>query len=143
VEQSKRLNGSRVPMVIISASGMCEGGRILHHLRNNIEDAKNTVVMVGYCADHTLGKRLIERRSEVNIFGEPHRLRAEVAVMNSYSAHADEAGLLHFLDQGEGRPERLFLVHGTPDRQAAFETALHEHGYGEVVSPEHGETVAL
>lgn len=143
VEQSKRLNGSRVPMVIISASGMCEGGRILHHLRNNIEDAKNTVVMVGYCADHTLGKRLIERRSEVNIFGEPHTLRAEVAVMNSYSAHADEAGLLHFLDQGEGRPERLFLVHGTPDRQAAFETALHEHGYGEVVSPEHGETVAL
>lgn len=143
VAQSKKLNDSRVPMVIISASGMCEGGRILHHLRNNIEDAKNTVVMVGYCADHTLGKRLIERRSEVNIFGEPHVLRADVEVMNSYSAHADEAGLLHFFDQMEAPPERFFLVHGTPERQAALEAALHEHGYGDVVMPEHGETVEL
>jgi metallo-beta-lactamase family protein len=143
VAQSKKLNDSRMPMVIISASGMCEGGRILHHLRNNIEDAKNTVVMVGYCADHTLGKRLIERRSTVNIFGEPHTLRADVEVMNSYSAHADEAGLVHFFDQMEARPERLFLVHGVPKRQAALEMALHEHGYADVTIPEHGETVEL
>jgi metallo-beta-lactamase family protein len=143
VAQSKRLNDSRVPMVIISASGMCEGGRILHHLRNNIEEAKNTVVMVGYCADHTLGKRLIERQSEVNIFGEPHTLRADVEVMNSYSAHADEAGLLQFVSQMEAPPERFFLVHGAPERQAALETALNGHVAGDVVIPEHGETVTL
>jgi len=143
VAQSKKLNDSRVPMIIISASGMCEGGRILHHLRNNIEDAKNTVVMVGYCADHTLGKRIIERQPEVNIFGEPHQLRAEVEVMNSYSAHADEAGLLHFFDQMEERPEQLFLVHGAPERQEALATALEAAGYDDVVIPEHGETVTL
>lgn len=143
VEQSKRLNGSRVPMVIISASGMCEGGRILHHLRNNIADAKNTVLMVGYCADHTLGKRIIERRSEVNIFGEPHVLRAEVEVMNSYSAHADGEGLLHFIEQIENRPERLFLVHGAPERQEALQADLRTQGYDDVLIPEHGESFVL
>ena len=74
---------------------------------------------------------------------EPHTLRAEVEVMNSYSAHADGEGLLHFIDQMEARPERLFLVHGAPERQAAFEAALHEHGYDDVIIPEHGESVAL
>jgi metallo-beta-lactamase family protein len=143
VAQSKKLNNSRMPMVIISASGMCEGGRILHHLRNNIEDPKNTVLMVGYCADHTLGKRLIQRQPTVNIFGEPHTLRADVEVMNSYSAHADEAGLLQFIEQVEAPPERFFLVHGAPSRQEALEAALREHGYADVLSPAHGETVEL
>ena len=143
VEQSKALNATSMPMVIISASGMCEGGRILHHLRNNIEDPKNTVLIVGYCADHTLGKRIVERRPEVNIFGEPHRLRAEVQVMNSYSAHADEEGLLHFIDQMRSRPARIVLVHGSSERQAALTDALHAAGYADVAAPEHGESVAL
>lgn len=144
VAQSKKLNGSRVPMVIIAASGMCEGGRILHHLRHNIADAKNTIVMVGYCADHTLGKRIIERRPEVNIFGEPHSLRAEVEVMNGYSAHADEAGLLDFIDRIEGGPpERIVLVHGAPERQEALAATLAEHGFDDVVIPEHGASFTL
>lgn len=144
VAQSKKLNDSRVPMVIISASGMCEGGRILHHLRNNIGDARNTILMVGYCADHTLGKRIIERRAEVNIFGEPHALRAEVAVMNSYSAHADEAGLIDFIGRIEGDgPERIFLVHGAPERQEALAAALTERGFNDVAIPEHGASFVL
>jgi metallo-beta-lactamase family protein len=76
-EESKKLNGSRLPMVIISASGMCEAGRILHHLRNNVADPRNTVMIVGYCAPHTLGRRIVEREREVRIFGEPHPLRAQ------------------------------------------------------------------
>lgn len=141
---SKALNGQAMPMVIISASGMCEAGRILHHLRNTIANPKNTILIVGYCADHTLGKRIVERRPEVKIFGEPHPLRAEVAVMNSYSAHADEPGLLRFLDNlDRGRLRRLFLVHGEPTRQERLKTALTDHGFRDIVIPEQGETFAL
>jgi metallo-beta-lactamase family protein len=140
VADSKRLNASRLPMVIISASGMCEAGRILHHLRNNIEDPKNTVLMVGYCAPHTLGRRIVERRPEVKIFGEPHRLRARVEVMNSYSAHADEPELLDFVGHLDpGRLRRIFLVHGDPDRQLKLRDALDAAGYPHVLAPERGE----
>lgn len=144
VEESKRLNRSRLPMVIISASGMCEAGRILHHLKNGIEDERNTVLMVGYCAEHTLGRRLIEHSPEVRIFGEPYRVRAEVEVMNSYSAHADEPELLTFLDHlDRERLRKVFLVHGDPPRQAALARALHRHGYPEVESPKRGHHVHL
>lgn len=144
VAKSKELNSSRMPMVIISASGMCEAGRILHHLRNNITDSRNTVMMVGYCADHTLGKRLIERRPSVNIFGEPHNLRAEVVVMNSYSAHADEPGLLDFVGKlDRERLQKVFLVHGAPERQQRFKTALEEKGYTNVHIPSHGASFVL
>ena len=144
VEKSKALNASRVPMVIISASGMCEAGRILHHLRNNIEDARNTVMIVGYCADNTLGKRIVEKRPEVKIFGETHRLRAEVVVKNSYSAHADQPGLLHFIGKMDrDRFQQIFLVHGAPERLNAFNDALIEEGYENALIPEHGESVML
>ncbi len=144
VADSKRLNASRLPMVIISASGMCEAGRILHHLRNNIEDPKNTVLMVGYCAPHTLGRRIVERRPEVKIFGEPHRLRARVEVMNSYSAHADEPELLDFVGHLDpGRLRRIFLVHGDPDRQLKLRDALDAAGYPHVLAPERGEHIDL
>jgi len=143
-QDSKALNGQRVPMVVISASGMCEAGRILHHLRNSIEDERNTVMMVGYCAEHTLGRRLIEKRPEVKIFGEPHPLRAEVAVMNSYSAHADEPGLLHFVDQlDRERLQHVFLVHGDPKRQNALKGTLEAQGHSGVVIPEYGESFRL
>ncbi|MDX1494338.1 MAG: MBL fold metallo-hydrolase, partial [Longimicrobiales bacterium] len=129
VEESKKLNTSRLPMVIISASGMCEAGRILHHLRNNVEDPRNTVMIVGYCAPHTLGRRIVERRREIKIFGEPHRLRAEVEVMNAYSAHADEPELVDFVSQMDPkRMKRVFLVHGDPARQLALYDALSEKG---------------
>jgi metallo-beta-lactamase family protein len=143
-QESKRLNTSRLPMVVIAASGMCEAGRILHHLRNNVADPKNTVVIVGYCAPHTLGRRIVERRQEVRIFGEMHKLRAHVEVMNAYSAHADEPELVRFI--GHLDPERLkkiFLVHGDPVRQEALTLALAAAGYPGAVAPGRGETFEL
>lgn len=143
-EDSKRLNGMRVPMVIISASGMCEGGRVLHHLRHAVDDPRNTVMIVGYCADHTLGKRLIERRPKVRIFGEEHALKAQVVVMNSYSAHADEPELLAFLGHlDRDRLEQVFLVHGAPERQRDLKNALDEAGYRNVRIPARGDRVTL
>ena len=143
-EDSKKLNGSRYPMVIISASGMCEAGRILHHLRNNIESPRNTVMIVGYCADHTLGKKLVDRQRVVRIFGEEHILRANVEVMNSLSAHADEPGMLDFLGKlDRERLQRVFLVHGSPERQDAFAAALNREGYTGVEIPEPGHSVVL
>jgi metallo-beta-lactamase family protein len=142
--RSKELNGMHVPMVIVSASGMAEAGRILHHLRNNVEDPKNTVLVVGFMAEHTLGRRIVERRKEVNIFGQPHRLRAEVAVLNYFSAHADEPGLLAFVGQlDRERLDTVFLVHGEPDRQAALRQALNREGYRDVRAPARGETFDL
>ncbi len=144
VRDSKALNNQRVPMVVIAASGMCEAGRILHHLRNNVEDPRNTILMVGYCADHTLGKRLIDRKPLIRIFGEEFRLRAEVVVMNSYSAHADEVEMLDFLGQLDPkRLKRTFLVHGSPQRQQAFKQVLDGAGYRKVTIPRHGQSFEL
>lgn len=144
VELSKELNMHHEPMVIISASGMCEAGRILHHLRNNIEDPRNTVMMVGYCAEHTLGKRLIDQHEEVKIFGEKHPLRAEVAVMNHYSAHADEPGMIDFISHFDSSElKNIFLVHGDINRQEKFKDALRIAGYDRVAIPNHGESFQL
>ncbi|MBT8399806.1 MAG: MBL fold metallo-hydrolase [Rhodothermia bacterium] len=143
-QKSKELNGSRIPMIIISASGMCEAGRILHHLRNNIEDSRNTVMIVGYCADHTLGKRIVDRVPQVRIFGEPYDLKAEVVVKNSYSAHADHPGMLRFLSSlDRDRLKKVFLVHGEPSRQEMLRDALLEQGYGDVSIPDYGESFEL
>lgn len=144
VEESKRLNTSRIPMVIISASGMCEAGRILHHLRNNIEDPKNTVMIVGYCAEHTLGRRIVERKREVKIFGETFRLRAEVEVMNAYSAHADEPELVNFVGHlDRQRLKNIFLVHGDAPRQLSLYEALRANGYEHGHGPARGEVVEV
>lgn len=142
--RSKELNGMHVPMVVISASGMCEAGRILHHLRNNIEDPRNTILIVGFMAEHTLGRRIAEGRETVNIFGRPHRLKAEVEIIDAFSAHADEPELLEFIGHlDRDRLKRIFLVHGAPDRQDALAEALRQRGYRGVVAPERGESVAL
>ena len=144
VELSKSLNTSHYPMVIISASGMCEAGRILHHLRNNIEDHRNTVLIVGYCADHTLGKRIVDRERQVRIFGKEHTRRCEVVLMNSPSAHADHPGLLDFLSRLDRRRlKKTFLVHGHPDRQEALRAALVEEGYPDVTIPARGDSIEL
>ncbi len=143
-QRSKELNGLRVPFVVISASGMCEAGRILHHLRNTVEDDKHTVLIVGYQAEHTLGRRIVERRDEIKIFGQPHRLRAQVEIMNTFSAHADEPGLVGFIGAlDRDRLRTVFLVHGDPERQAALTDALAEAGIGDVRSPARGHTVTL
>ena len=144
VEKSKELNESRVPMIILSASGMCEAGRILHHLKNNVEDDRNTVVMVGYCADHTLGKKLIDKLPEIRIFGETYKLRAEVQVMNNYSAHADEPGMLEFLSKlDRDKLKKVFLVHGAFERQKLFKSALNNAGFDKVVIPDYNESFEI
>ena len=131
-------------MVVLSASGMAEAGRVLHHLRHTVEDPRHTVLIVGYCADHTLGKKLVDREPVVRIFGEEHRRRCQVEVMNSLSAHADEPGLLAFLGRlDRERLQRVFLVHGAPERQAALAAALEREGYRGVSIPEPGESVVL
>ncbi len=92
VSESKSINTMKEPMVIISASGMCENGRIRHHLKNNITNPANTIVVVGFMAEHTLGRRIAEKNSTVNIFGEPYPLNARVVNVDGFSAHADHDG---------------------------------------------------
>lgn len=143
-QRSKELNGMRVPMVIISASGMAEAGRILHHLRNNIEDPTSTILIVGFMAEHTLGRKLVDKLPSVNIFGQPHKLRAEVVSMSAFSAHADEPGLLDFIGRMDRtRLKEIFLVHGEPGPQAALTAALNKDGFANVRAPEKGMAFEL
>jgi metallo-beta-lactamase family protein len=141
VEESKRLNEKREPCVIIAASGMCEAGRVLHHLRNHIGSDANTVAIVGYQAQGTLGHRLVQRQDEVRIFGEPFARRARVELLNAFSAHADQADLVAYVAQAGAR--KVFLVHGEPEPQDALERLLLESGYTGLHRPETGEAVEL
>lgn len=111
VDDSKALNDLPGPAIIIAASGMCEAGRIRHHLANNISDERNLILIVGFMAENTLGRKLINGDSPINIFGEPHELKAEVVIFNAFSGHADQKGLLRFA-AGTGSPKNIFLVHG-------------------------------
>jgi metallo-beta-lactamase family protein len=129
-EESKALNTLKGPAIIISASGMCESGRILHHLKNNIENPANTVLVVGFMAMHTLGRKIVEGQPEVRIFGESYRLRAEVSVLNSFSAHADYVDTLQYVEElDRKRLKGIFLVHGEPDAQVNLKTLLEERGH--------------
>jgi len=132
VSESKALNSARGPMVVIAGSGMAESGRILHHLANGASDPRNTVLIVGFQAEHTLGRRMVERRPMIKVFGEEIPLRARVEVINGYSAHADEKELVEWLDTTKGRGGRLsdvWLVHGEPAAQDALAVTLHARGY--------------
>ncbi|MDX9976376.1 MAG: MBL fold metallo-hydrolase [FCB group bacterium] len=128
VEESMALNDSHEPMIIISASGMCETGRILHHLRNNIEDPRNTILIIGFQAKNTLGRRLVEREPQVKIFGVKRPVNAQVKVMNSFSAHAGRGDLIEFGKQLKGKVDRILLVHGENGAQLALKTALEAEG---------------
>src|SRR5213078_4136478 len=114
VHESIELNRRAEPCVIISASGMCEAGRVLHHLRHNVEDPRSTILIAGYQAEGTLGRRLVERRPEVRILGRTLPLKAEVVVMNGLSSHADHGGLLASLTPLAGTAQKTRLVHGEP-----------------------------
>ena len=114
VGQSKRLNDKTGPMIIISASGTCENGRILHHLKNNIENPYNTIIFVGYMPKDTLGRKILEKNPMVNIFGRPYQRRAEVILIDAFSAHADRNYLLKFIKEASGRLKKVFIVHGDP-----------------------------
>ena len=125
VEESKSLNDRDDPMMIIASSGMCEAGRILHHLANGIENERNTILITGYSAENTLGRRLVEKEPVVRIFGDEYRLRADVQVMNSLSAHADRKELMDLIGRFDrNRLERIFLVHGDEDQQRKLQSAL-------------------
>jgi metallo-beta-lactamase family protein len=142
VERSKELNDDDRPMVIISASGMCEAGRILHHLKNNIGDRKNTVLVVGYMASNTLGRKIVERESVVKIFGEEYELRAEVEILNSFSSHADCNDLLEYILPLKESVKGIFLVHGEEDQSRKLFKTLVAEGLPAHL-PEPGEEVEL
>ena len=139
VADSKALNDLRGPMLIISASGMCEAGRVIHHLRNTVSDPRNTVLITGFQAENTLGRKILDKWPEVPIFGEMFRLRAEVAKINELSGHADQRELLEWLKPIAGRLKKIFLVHGEPRQQAAFQKAIEAMYNLEVVIPNHGD----
>ncbi|MFA6918134.1 MAG: MBL fold metallo-hydrolase RNA specificity domain-containing protein, partial [Candidatus Gracilibacteria bacterium] len=142
VDESKALNDKTGPAIIISASGMCEHGRILHHLRNNIEDRRNTVLIIGYQAENTLGRKLVNGEKRVNIFGEPHDVKADIFVMDAFSAHADRSDLLEYIGRIKGL-KKIFLVHGETKQLVAFSDALDQNGYKDVHSPQNGEEVEI
>lgn len=143
VNQSKALNDLHGPFVIISASGMCEGGRVLHHLKNNIGDPRNTILLAGYQAVNTLGRKIQEHLKEVPIFGEPMRLRAEVCQLDALSGHADREEMLAWMKPLATGLKRVFLVHGEPDQQTAFAAAIRERYHLDVVVPARGEAFDL
>ena len=119
---------------------MAEAGRILHHLKNNVEDPRNTVLIVGWQAPHTLGRRIVEKQSKIRIFGEEYSLNAQVATINGLSAHADRAELLEWTGHLQQRPSHTFIVHGEEDASLALADALRrEQGFANVAVPQLGQ----
>jgi len=143
VEESKALNERKEPMVIISASGMAENGRILHHLKNNIEDARNTVLIVSWQAPYTLGRRIADRVKQVNIFGESYDVRARVATIGGFSAHGGQAFLLEYARAVKESVKEIFLVHGEEKAASILTQKLSEQGQKRVVYPELHEVVEI
>lgn len=145
VEESKAINSAKGPMIVIAASGMMEAGRILHHLANGAGDPRNTILVVGFQAEHTLGRRIVERQPMLKIFGDEVPLRAQVEIINGYSAHADRNELTSWLDKVRASsPEMgpVWLVHGEPEVQDEFAVALSAKGYN-VSAPEPHARVAF
>ncbi len=141
VTGSKALNKVEGVAIIISASGMCEAGRILHHLKNNIGDPRTTVLFVGYCADNTLGRRIRDGEREVPILGERYKVRAKIEIVDSFSGHADHSELLDYFDRTGGRKTRVWLVHGEPDKAEALRVDLAARHSGSVEVAVLGEEV--
>lgn len=143
LEESMALNHLDESAVIISASGMCEYGRILHHLKNSVEDPKNTIVIVGFQAQNTLGRRLVEKQREVRILGVKRELRARVRTLDEFSAHAGRSELLDFGSRFANNTDRLFLVHGENEALTALKSGLEERGVRNITVQEHGVPVEV
>jgi len=148
VEDSKKLNSVSGPCMIISASGMCEAGRILHHLSNNIGNPDNMVMIIGYMAANTLGRRLIESKDEngakVKIFGEEHRVKAKIEVLDSFSAHADHNDIINYIKLfDKNKLKKIFLVHGEFEKQKILLDDLISKGYNNIIIPDRGEEYNL
>ena len=143
VEESKALNSRKDPMIIISASGMAETGRILHHLRNNIGNPKNTVLIVSWQAPYTLGRRLADGEKRVRIFGEEYEVKAEIATIDGLSAHAGQDFLVEYALRVKGRVKRVFLVHGEPMPAEALSEKLVEAGMDQPAYPQWRDSVEV
>jgi len=143
VDESKAINEKKGPLVIISASGMAENGRILHHLRNNIEDPKNTILIVSWQAPHTLGRRLAERQRNVRIFGEEFTCRAEIQTIGGLSAHAGQDFLTQYALAAKASAREIYLVHGEPAAAGIFQDKLREVGIANITYPELNERVEI
>ncbi len=144
VNRSKALNSSKKPCIIISASGMANAGRVKHHIFNNIENPRTTVLIVGFCAPGTLGRILRDGVDEIKMYGKRKQVKAEVVTMDSFSAHADRSEMHEFVRNQRNSIKKLFLVHGEIDRQESFRNYLSERGFhGMVEIPELGEKVRL
>lgn len=143
-EESKALNTFKEPCVIISSSGMMEAGRIKHHLANNIENIRNTVLAVGYCAPTTLGARILRGDKEISIFGDKYQVRADVERIEAFSGHADYNEMIEFIKcQDKKQLQRIFLVHGEIGPQSAFREKLEEAGFNNILMPKKGDEIII
>jgi metallo-beta-lactamase family protein len=143
VNESKALNSLHGPFLVISASGMCEAGRILHHLRNNIEDSRNTILITGFQAENTLGRKILNGDREVPIFGEPMQLRAEVVSLDALSGHADQRELIEWMRPLVPRLKKVFLVHGEVSQGAALAEVIRKEFKLDVQQPSRGHSFLL
>jgi metallo-beta-lactamase family protein len=142
-EDGKAINAITDPIIIISASGMCESGRILHHLEHNIEDPRNTILFVGFQAENTLGYRIQQKQDKVSIFGDEYSLRAEVVSIDGYSAHADRDELLAYIQRVNQKIQRIFIVHGDEQASLALQQGLAERGITQTLVPTMNETATI
>ena len=147
-EESKKLNKLKESCMIISASGMCEAGRILHHLKNNVGNEKNTIFIIGFMAEHTLGRRLVEARHNpgtvIKIFGDEYTVNAKIRILNSFSAHADKNELLDYFGLFDKKIlKKVFLVHGEIDQQEILKDSLRDHYITNVDIPVRGEIAEI
>ncbi len=143
VDESKKLSQVDRPCIIISASGMCESGRILHHLKNNIGDPNNTIMVVGFMAQDTLGRRIVERQKKVRIFGEEYPLKARVEVFDAFSAHADRKELLEYVENTKDTLQGVFIVHGEEEQSRALAEGIKGLGIQNVIIPALGDEVQI
>jgi metallo-beta-lactamase family protein len=144
VAHSMKLNELKEPAIIISASGMCEAGRIRHHLKNHIGKAENLVLFIGYCAERTLGAQILSGQNPVNIFGEPHPVRARIASLDAFSGHADKNELRRYVENLTGDIRKIFVVHGEESQAMAFgETLRAMKPKAEVFVPEYKQSASL
>jgi metallo-beta-lactamase family protein len=143
VERSKALNTSKEPCIIISSAGMMNAGRVKHHLYNHIENPKNTFLIVGYCSPDTPGGQLRRGVEGLKVFNEYKEVKADVEVMDSFSAHGDRSEMLQFLDNQKSKVKRLFLVHGEYGTQQSWRSHLRHNGFADIIIPAHGESVRL
>jgi metallo-beta-lactamase family protein len=143
-DESKKLNDRKEPMIIISASGMCEGGRIRHHLKNNLGDAKNLVLFIGYCAEGTLGNQIVVGKTPVNIFGEPYDVRAKVVSLDTYSGHADKNELKNYVQKLSGDIKKIVCIHGEETQCLAHaETLRGMKPKADVIAPKYKQVVEI